>query len=75
MRMQEWVVNKSDNGNSEIALESGGTFVVNIIMGDLMKEKKGILTLMEMLDYMYSDNRDACSFIKGGQVLVWQRGG
>lgn len=44
-------------------------------MGDLMKEKKGILTLMEMLDYMYSDNRDACSFIKGGQVLVWQRGG
>lgn len=55
MRMQEWVVNKSDNGNSEIALESGGTFVVNIIMGDLMKEKKGILTLMEMLDYMYSE--------------------
>lgn len=52
--MLEWVVNKGNNDNSEIVRESGRSFVVNMIMGDLMREKKGFLTLMEMLEYMSS---------------------
>lgn len=53
VRMEESVVNKRNNGNREIALDGGRSFVVNIIMGDLMKER-GLLTLMEMLEYMSS---------------------
>lgn len=47
-------MNKNDNGHSEIAMESGRTFVVNIVMSGLIKEKKGLLTLMGMLECMSS---------------------
>lgn len=35
-------------------MESGRSVAVNIITGHLMKGKKGLLTLMEMLGYMSS---------------------
>ena len=35
-------------------MERSRTSVINIIMGDLMEEKKGLLTLVEMLEYMSS---------------------
>lgn len=35
-------------------MESGGSVAVNSIMGHLMKGRKGLLTLMEMLGYMSS---------------------
>lgn len=43
---------KSNKGKSEIAMERSRSFVVHIITGDLMEDKNGLLTLMEMLEYM-----------------------
>lgn len=54
MRMEQWVVDKSNKGDREITTESSRTSVINIIMGDLMQENKGLLTLVEMLEYMSS---------------------
>lgn len=54
LRVEERVVNKSNGGDGGIIVESVRFFVVNIIMGYLMKERKGFLILMEMLGYMFS---------------------
>lgn len=54
MRMEQWVVDKSNKGDREITMESSRTSVINIIMGDLMQENKGFLTSVEMLEYMSS---------------------
>lgn len=48
------MVDKSNKGDREITTESSRTSVINIIMGDLMQENKGLLTLVEMLEYMSS---------------------
>ena len=52
--MEERAVNKSNGGDGGITVESARSSAVNIIMGHLMKERKGLLTLMDMLGYMSS---------------------
>ena len=42
----------------------------NIITGDLMEERKGLLTFVEMLECLVCN-----SFFKGGQGLALQKGG
>lgn len=54
LSLEECSVNRSNSGHSEITVESGRSVAVNIIMGHLMKGRKGLLTLMEMLGYMSS---------------------
>jgi hypothetical protein len=54
LRVEERAVNKSNGGDGGITVESARSSAVNIIMGHLMKERKGLLTLMEMLGYMSS---------------------
>lgn len=41
----------------------------NIITGDLTEERKGLLTFVEMLEYLVCN-----SFFKGGQGLALQKG-
>lgn len=53
-RVEERAVNKSTIGDSGITVESGRSSAVNIITGHLMKERKGLLTLMEVLRYRSS---------------------
>lgn len=48
------MADKSNKGDREITMGSSRTSVINIIMGDLMQENKGLLTLEEMLEYMSS---------------------
>lgn len=45
-------------------------FVVNLVVADSTKEKKGLLTLMGSVEHLFVCNRFSCSFIKGGQGLV-----
>lgn len=59
-----------DNGQNEVALASGRSFVSTSIMGSLIKEKGGALTLVEMLSACLAWNRHAYSFIKAEQGLV-----
>lgn len=53
-REEERAVNKSSSGDSGITVESSRSSAVNIITGHLMKERKGLLTLMEVWRYRSS---------------------
>lgn len=54
LSVEECAVNKSNSGDGGITVQSGRSAAVNIIMGHLMKGRKGLLTLMEMLGNMSS---------------------